>query len=464
MKYHNTYLITIILSLFAINVKSQTFKEVVDFHSNGQKKTEYVKNIDLELIRENIFDINGELIEFTSYDPVTGRKDGEFMLGSNRGFFNQGKLNCQNCSILTKKSDYSDYPDYSDFKNIIKNAIIFKGNFKEGKPNGKIKVYKITETGSSQIDPFTSYLRSLDANRKINYSTYFGVSFLDEKLLYEINYNENGNISGKVHISNYSSLVFEEGVISEVYSLNQQNTSIYKDSIGRNFKVWKINNRYSRNLGWLDRLSWNEFNGDTKVDISATDIMDGITFNIFFGNENTKYIDGAPLVAFNFSGYDDLNEYGIFQGVRNPKFYDYYGGYNLTELFFEVPIDLMDEFSPMTSISDVSLNRVLEKLIEKYSEQSNGNIRDKKNNPEVLELLKRIEQTGKYQYDRRITISTLEYYQIMNDLIENYNSSISDVYLVNAEKAINSSDKPNYTPYKDHHKAVVAEAKKDLIQ
>ena len=69
---------------------------------------------------------------------------------------------------------------------------------------------------SLQRDPLTSYLLSLELNKRINYSTYVGTGVFNEEFLYEINYDENGKIYGRVNISETSSLVFENGMINEI--------------------------------------------------------------------------------------------------------------------------------------------------------------------------------------------------------------------------------------------------------
>ena len=445
MKYQKI-LLTILILLFSLTtINSQTFKEIIEFHENGQQKVEHIKNIDLKLIRINIFDINGNLIEFTNYDPKTSNKNGKFMEGSNKGYYNQNKLNCNNCNLITSNS--------------YRSKIKFNGSFKDGKPIGKIKVYSLEEKTSLQRDPLTSYLLSLELNKRINYSTYVGTGVFNEEFLYEINYDENGKIYGRVNISETSSLVFENGMINEIYNLNEENKSIYRDSVGIDFKIWKINNRYYRNNGWLNSLSWNEFNGDKSVKISASDVMDGSTLNVFFGNENTKYVDGAPLVAFRSFGYNKLNKKGIYEKSKDIKIgTSYIGDVNLTDLFFEVPISLFDTFTPFTANSDVSVHFNLKSFIKNCQKDNVNN--------QIIEALQKLQKAINIPKNKeeKYSFSTFEYYKILQELIDSQNSPITEVYLVDRNDALYSKEKPSYNTFKNHHKPFVLKVEKRIAE
>ena len=354
MNYQNNLFTLLILLLSTVKSFSQTYSEVKEFHDNGQPRIKEIRNVDLKIIKKNTFDINGKLIEFTNYNPENGLKNGPFMEGSNTGFYENDKLNCENCTIVT--NDDNDYF-----------TIQFRGNFKDGKPIGEIQVYSLEEKQILQSDPYTSYLLSLDAKRRVNYSSYVGIGVYDEKKLYDIFYNDDGEIDGEIVLSEFSSIKFTNGKINEVYSLNKENKKIYKDSIGRYFKVLKINNKYHKNIGWLNNLYWNDFQGETEVSISYPDRYQSNPydpkpksyfekdFNIFFGNENTDYIEGAPLVTFDLFGYDILNQNGLYQRPKNHEGWQYFSRHSFfTMLFFELPFQLIGDSVELLSTNDIS--------------------------------------------------------------------------------------------------------------
>ena len=74
MKSLKLYVTVYSFLFFTISLSGQTFKEIGEFHDNGKKKTETIKNGELEIIRINVYDINEELIEYTNIDPKSGVK------------------------------------------------------------------------------------------------------------------------------------------------------------------------------------------------------------------------------------------------------------------------------------------------------------------------------------------------------------------------------------------------------
>lgn len=415
---------------------SQSFKEVVEFHENGQPKTENVKNLDLKITRINTYDINGRLIEFVSYDPETGIKDGKFMQGSNNGFYENGELNCKNCTIVTEDNS---------------SQTLFEGEFKNGKPYGNIKVYSLVQRVKLQNDPYTSYLLSLTHGQRINYSSYVGTGIYDKNLIYELYYDEKGRLEGNFKISSLTNLVYKNGQIDELYTLNKENRYIYKDSIGRDFKIWKINNRYHKNIGWLASLSWNEYRGDTDVNVAYPENMDGYQFNVFFGNENTSYTDRAPLLGYSSVGYGRLRSNGLYERSLLQIGSDYYTGeINISDLFFQIP--MTKKFSPFTSNSDILLHYNLDEFIG-YMEVNYENYASYK---EYWILKKLRDITNSFDYGDEKAFSTFDFYNIIQDYID---SVFIEVYLVDADEVFNSSDNAKYKSYRTIHAPLVSKMK-----
>ena len=79
----------ILLLLFPVLSFSQTLSEDLEFYDNGKTRVKVYKNMDLEMVKRNIYAASGKLISSYNYDPKTGLKDGEFIDGPNKGLFNK---------------------------------------------------------------------------------------------------------------------------------------------------------------------------------------------------------------------------------------------------------------------------------------------------------------------------------------------------------------------------------------
>ncbi len=132
----------------------QSFKEVLSFHENGKPRTVSYKNENLELVKTNEYDDTGKLLSEFNYDPVTKLRNGDFFDTNNNGSFNQGKLNCKDCTLIFGNESSSGFKWFGDFVN--------------GKPNGEISIFKIFKIRRLQYDPYTSYLRSYDSKSRIS--------------------------------------------------------------------------------------------------------------------------------------------------------------------------------------------------------------------------------------------------------------------------------------------------------
>ena len=87
-------------TFYSLNLSSQTFKEILSFHENGEPKEVTYKNDDLKIVKTQEFDPDGNHISEYNFDPSTGKRDGEFFNSGNKGFYKKGLLNCKNCSIV----------------------------------------------------------------------------------------------------------------------------------------------------------------------------------------------------------------------------------------------------------------------------------------------------------------------------------------------------------------------------
>lgn len=430
----------ILFLLLISKTYSQTFKEAIDFHDNGKVKTEYVKNIDLKLIKVNIYDINEKLLEFTNYDPETGNKDGSFMEGTNEGFYDQNKLNCKFCSILVSNYRYSN--------------IKFEGEFKNGYPIGQVDVYQLFEN-KIERDEYVRFLKSLDKGRQMNYSSLVGLNLWEKRFLYTLNFNPDGLLDGNIKISKTSELSFQNGLLTKILSTNPKNESIYKDSLGRDFKVWKIDNKYYRNTGFLSEFNWNDYEGDRSFSVSSIEVNKDEDFYdrrwFFFGSEKTKYINGNPLVVFDGYNYSPiLNESGVFQRKINGKHYDSsYSNekvYNsLEDLVFSIPLDL-DNYSIL--INDIGLREIINNIILSEKKYWDFDEKDPLSNEDEGIVL--ILNEFKRSLNEGVELTPQKYYKFIQKILDDPGSPFVEVYVVDPQLAFNSlymSEKYNDMSY-----------------
>jgi hypothetical protein len=231
----------LIIILLNFSVSAQSFNEVLEFWDNGYKKNEVIKNLDLEVIKENEYNILGNLISTKNYDPSTQKLDGEFFNEDFKGTYDQGKLNCNNCKLYLN----SDSPE-----------ILYSGNVVNGFLDGKYTITTNKETYSS---------RKWTSEERLNFVYNLGSEEAQLFLMVNPSYSyKSGNKSVKIadiefkkgslfnkqtfynsYGEKMSELIFDtNGRIKSFVSYNEENTSISKDSIVRDSKIWKVDNRY----------------------------------------------------------------------------------------------------------------------------------------------------------------------------------------------------------------------------
>lgn len=237
----------------------QSFKEVLSFHENGKPRTVSYKNENLELVKTNEYDDTGKLLSEFNYDPVTKLRNGDFFDTNNNGSFNQGKLNCKDCTLIFGNESSSGFKWFGDFVN--------------GKPNGEISIFKIFKIRRLQYDPYTSYLLSYDSKSRISYSSYVDTGETSEEFVTKLNYNENGELDGVVKPSITTKVFFNNGLIQGIIRYEESNINFVRDSIFFDSKIWKQNGSYVKNKG-LPIFKYNEFEQPRTVDYKVIDNSD----------------------------------------------------------------------------------------------------------------------------------------------------------------------------------------------
>ena len=72
--------------------------------------------------------------------------------------------------------------------------------------------------------------------------------------------------------------------MTEILVLNEENKSIAKDSINRDQKIWKIDNKYYKNNGFIGPLYWSESSPFTIVGRGYDEIEPSPFHNEDFGD------------------------------------------------------------------------------------------------------------------------------------------------------------------------------------
>ena len=279
----------LILLLLFIPIVSygQTFKEIEKFYDNGNKYIEVVKNSNLDIIQRNRFSKGGTLISTFNINPFTGEPDGEFIynelskdeviLKTAKGFLERGLLNCDKCTVKVDIKNTSDELVFTDFLNPKNDGIKFQGKFLNGKPVGNIKVFKYEkEYARAGVDAIGT---RINARLGISEVKYFyastGKMYINQ--IGELNYDENGYLDGEVERFDINEkLVFKNGILNEIYSLENKNKNIYRDSIVRNSKIWKVDGKYVKNYDGLN-FSWNEFEDFEFFALNSEDLFENIS-------------------------------------------------------------------------------------------------------------------------------------------------------------------------------------------
>tara|TARA_B110000046_G_scaffold19859_1_gene18829 strand:+ start:591 stop:2816 length:2226 start_codon:yes stop_codon:yes gene_type:complete len=263
-------LLIITLALYT-TIFSQEIREVRSFHNNGKESHVVYKDQELRVKRIESFDANGKKISSYEIDPITQMYNGNFFNTLNNGSYNQGVLNCTNCTL---------HPG----------TALIKGNFKNGRPIGEVDFFSVKE----------GTLLQYETGPKVDQGE-TGIYDIEYKM--SINYNNNGDIHGKVIVDSTTSLYFDNGKLNGFVIKNDDNLNYTKDSVFRENKVWKVNNQFIKNAGWLLRLDWDEFNDPWNFNFEFSgDYND--KYRVFFGSElsetELKYVNGyyRPIISY----------------------------------------------------------------------------------------------------------------------------------------------------------------------
>ena len=286
--------------------QSSNLKEVSDYHKNtANEKTVYYKNEDLEVVKRIEFDYDGNILSSYNVDPITKRYHGEFIDVPNTGSYDQGKMTCKSCYLpVTNPSLYG--------------TMVLMGDFVNGRPSGTIKVYEVSNkdinTCYQNRNPLLEDLLEYPLVQRIRYvNTYElyhqeycsddGLSFAQYPLEYKLtlNYDDLGELNGQMSINEYSDLYFESGVLQGFTTKLRGQPSVIKDSVFRNNKIWKVDNVFKKNHGFITNFYWDEYYQPWKFRFEYHDPTKSARNRpnlTFFGSSNSTAISDSEFEKY----------------------------------------------------------------------------------------------------------------------------------------------------------------------
>ncbi len=242
----------IFLMAQSLSASSQEINRVAEIWSNGSKKQVEYLNEDLEIVRVEYFDPSGNKVAEYNYDPKTGKKNGSFYDGTNKGIYDQDTLTAQDIILYLQISS-------ENFKKVeiqsVENGVI----------KGEVRFYFLQRR---ELEKRIADVKCWDCQLKhfeiVRYSSYFGApkNYFYSKL----SYGQKGFIHGIQHINKNTTLIYDhgelEGVLTYVdgvgYNKFDDNGNfikvigIAKDSIFRDAKIWKRDFKFHKNFGLID--------------------------------------------------------------------------------------------------------------------------------------------------------------------------------------------------------------------
>tara|TARA_B100001250_G_scaffold130818_1_gene111658 strand:+ start:1903 stop:4518 length:2616 start_codon:yes stop_codon:yes gene_type:complete len=278
----------ILIFLPSILFSQEFLEEPNSYWDNGKKQQVTFKNFDLEIVRINKYSPDGDLISSYNYNPKTGIRNGDFIDGDNRGFYNEGVLNSDNYTFTI------------DFES---NGIgsYWNGKIVNGRPVGEVLVYQIRDLFEpiGLDDEWWEYRQTSVFKELLNFyrGKYISLGFTRYGLS-KLFYNENGQLEGKQIINQSVNLYFDKDELTGLTIKNEQKPDIARDSVFKNNKIWKVDNKFVKNTGIYSLIEWSELR----------------PFYIYFGVIN-RYVEDGPFYKRTYSNRTE--KMGRFTGINS---------------------------------------------------------------------------------------------------------------------------------------------------
>lgn len=298
----------ILLLLFCFPVFSQDYlEEVTKVFDNGKPMfVDYLDIEDLKKVKTTRFDELGNKIFSLSFNKETGLPDGEFFDLINKGYFDNGVLNCDDCLLVESNS-----PSVFTYNYDNQNTLITKGTVVNGRFIGKIEKY-------GYLDKY-KYRYGFYISKRYSNSGFKGIDSDDDTIFVKIPsefifYNQDGQIEGKYTKElNGKKITFDvvNGITKSYVS--KDSDGLIVDSLSNDNKIWKINYKFRKNDGFILLPGFDVINNSSSERIFYSDENFTIFPNDYNGDE--KY------ASFNL-------EYGVIP----------LGGNSIKEDYFWIPM------------------------------------------------------------------------------------------------------------------------------
>ena len=308
------------LCFFSAN-SQELLKEISRTFDNGQPMyIDYLEMEDLKKVKTEIYNESGSLIFSMQFDRFTGLPNGDFYDLKNKGSFNYGVLNCNDCLLVDNNK-----PSVFTYNHDKQNTLITKGNVINGRLVGKIDRYYISELTVEKID-WEESRRYVAAGADVGFrsiKTYKTGNF--KKTLYPTRfYNSEGILDdGEILVNDNNSwnakINIKDGLVESYISYDEHNIVI--DSLSNNFKIWKRNYKYVKNDNFFLMSHPNEIS-PTRESIEQ---KIKIISNTNDYSSGVYTVRGAPLGLDN-NGLYSIKKEGSFDNIIHYELYN--EGYN----------------------------------------------------------------------------------------------------------------------------------------
>jgi hypothetical protein len=251
------FLITIMCLITFQSNSQELLKEISKAFDNGQPMfIDYLETENLKKVKRELYNEKGTLVFSIKFNKESGLPNGEFYDLINKGYFDNGELNCKNCMLVEANS-----PSVYTYNNERMNTEIIIGDVVKGRLVGEVKKYEQYEETYNKVD-WNSTRRYVAAGAGIGFrdvKTYttgkFTKTLVDTKV-----YNINGVLDGTVNVSYITGrypdevrlnarLSVKNGIIKSLVSYDEK--GVQRDSVSNEQKIWKIDYKYIKNEGFL---------------------------------------------------------------------------------------------------------------------------------------------------------------------------------------------------------------------
>ena len=264
-------------------------------------KTPTLKVKKIEFLNENL-----KVISRINYDTISGELFGDFFDPYNKGFYENGKLNCEKCEF---SFDDEEWYEMNISEGKIE-GIVTKKNIKVNSYRSNVLVNKnsYSEVPDYILSNIERYFINIDEKEKIT-NTKIDELFFKEGLLngvQKINYNFNNNTSRYLQFPiTKSELFFNKGILKGYKTIDSNMEVI--DSIYNDNRIWKYESELIENKGELFYPF--QVNNNLKFQFWNTSLVD-------------QLVESKMVNVYSIDGYEGKTDLPIYFFPSNLNSHD----------------------------------------------------------------------------------------------------------------------------------------------